>query len=97
MVYALPGRHVRADCPRGTPTAAAGCSTVGPRRLTAIRGFEWSEPLLGHVNVWFTEHYIDVVQAGLMQPLLDWLRREPAVEIRCRSSGMTSCSKAVDG
>ncbi|RYJ01850.1 MAG: hypothetical protein EON52_20710, partial [Actinomycetales bacterium] len=39
--------------------------------FTAIRGFEWSEPLLGHVNVWFTEHYVDVLQAGLMQPLLD--------------------------
>ncbi|MBS41996.1 MAG: hypothetical protein CMH83_02220 [Nocardioides sp.] len=48
-------------------------------RFTAIRGFEWSEPLLGHVNVWFSEHYIDVVQAGVMQPLLDWLRREPGL------------------
>ena len=48
-------------------------------RFTAIRGFEWSEPLLGHVNVWFTERYVDVLQAGLMGPLLDWLRREPGL------------------
>ena len=48
-------------------------------RFTAIRGFEWSEPLIGHVNVWFSENYIDVVQAGVMQPLLDWLRREPGL------------------
>ena len=48
-------------------------------RFTAIRGFEWSEPLIGHVNVWFTEHYVDVLQAGLMEPLLTWLRREPGL------------------
>lgn len=48
-------------------------------RFTAIRGFEWSEPLIGHVNVWFSENYIDVLQAGVMQPLLDWLRREPGL------------------
>ena len=47
--------------------------------FTAIRGFEWSEPLVGHVNVWFSEHYTDVLQAGLMQPLLEWLRREPGL------------------
>ncbi|MGH3361658.1 MAG: CehA/McbA family metallohydrolase, partial [Nocardioides sp.] len=51
----------------------------GDGAFTAIRGFEWSEPLLGHVNVWFTEHYVDVLQAGLMAPFLDWLRREPGL------------------
>jgi hypothetical protein len=25
-----------------------------PGRFVAIRGFEWSSPTLGHVNVWFT-------------------------------------------
>ena len=47
--------------------------------FTAIRGFEWTEPLLGHVNVWFTEHYVDVLQAGVMAPLLEWLRRKPGL------------------
>ncbi|WP_109507735.1 CehA/McbA family metallohydrolase [Nocardioides speluncae] len=47
--------------------------------FTAIRGFEWSEPLLGHVNVWFTEHYTDVRQAGLMALLFDWLARKPGL------------------
>ncbi len=47
--------------------------------FTAIRGFEWSNPLLGHVNVWFSEHYVDVLQAGLMAPFLEWLRREPGL------------------
>ncbi len=57
-------------------------------RFTAIRGFEWSEPLLGHVNVWFTEHYVDVLKAGLMQPLLDWLRREPGLVLDGGAGGL---------
>ncbi|HEY1117883.1 MAG TPA: CehA/McbA family metallohydrolase [Acidimicrobiales bacterium] len=59
-----------------------------PGSFTAIRGFEWSEPLLGHVNVWFTEHYVDVVQAGLMQPLLDWLAREPGLVLDGGADGL---------
>lgn len=27
--------------------------------FTAVRGFEWSSPTLGHVNVWFTEDWVD--------------------------------------
>jgi hypothetical protein len=57
-------------------------------RFTAIRGFEWSEPLLGHVNVWFTEHYVDVLQAGLMQPLFEWLRREPGLVLDGGAGGL---------
>ncbi len=57
-------------------------------RFTAIRGFEWSEPLIGHVNVWFTDHYVDVLQAGLMQPLLDWLRREPDLVLDGGAGGL---------
>ena len=56
--------------------------------FTAIRGFEWSEPLLGHVNVWFTEHYVDVLQAGLMAPFLDWLRREPGLVLDGGADGI---------
>lgn len=57
-------------------------------RFTAIRGFEWSEPLIGHVNVWFTEHYVDILQAGLMQPMLDWLRREPGLVLDGGAGGI---------
>ena len=32
--------------------------------FTAIRGFEWSSPTLGHVNVWFGQEWIDVALAG---------------------------------
>lgn len=56
--------------------------------FTAIRGFEWSEPMLGHVNVWFTEHYVDVLQAGVMAPLLDWLRREPGLVLDGGADGI---------
>jgi hypothetical protein len=28
-------------------------------RFTAIRGFEWSSPTLGHINVWFSETWTD--------------------------------------
>jgi hypothetical protein len=56
--------------------------------FTAIRGFEWSEPMLGHVNVWFTEHYVDVLQAGVMAPLLEWLRREPGLVLDGGADGI---------
>jgi putative cell wall-binding protein len=32
--------------------------------FTAIGGFEWSSPFLGHMNVWFSERWIDVVTTG---------------------------------
>ena len=57
-------------------------------RFTALRGFEWSEPLLGHVNVWFTEHYVDVLQAGLMAPFYAWLRREAGLVLDGGAGGI---------
>lgn len=44
-----------------------------PGRYTAIRGFEWSHPLLGHVNVWFTDQFVDLLGALGMSQLYDWL------------------------
>ncbi|CAB4720018.1 unannotated protein [freshwater metagenome] len=38
--------------------------------------------------MWFTEHYVDVLQAGLMQPLLDWLRREPGLVLDGGAGGL---------
>ena len=46
-----------------------------PDAFTALRGFEWTEPMLGHVNVWFTEEWTDVLDLGQMQPLYRWLSR----------------------
>ncbi|WP_372729057.1 CehA/McbA family metallohydrolase [Nocardioides sp.] len=56
--------------------------------FTAIRGFEWSEPHLGHVNVWFSEHYVDILQAGVMVPFLEWLRREPGLVLSGGADGL---------
>jgi hypothetical protein len=34
-------------------------SNYDPGNFVAIRGFEWSSPTLGHVNVWFSEKWVD--------------------------------------
>jgi hypothetical protein len=44
-----------------------------PGNYTAIRGFEWSHPLLGHVNVWFTPDFTDLGQSGTMSRLFGWI------------------------
>ncbi|OLF07002.1 hypothetical protein BLA60_29545 [Actinophytocola xinjiangensis] len=44
-----------------------------PGQYTAIRGFEWSHPLLGHANVWFTDEYVDLLGASGMGDFFDWL------------------------
>ena len=49
--------------------------------FTAIRGFEWSEPLLGHINVWGSEHFTDIVDVGAMRPFFDWLMRSPSTPL----------------
>lgn len=35
-----------------------------PGTFTAIRGFEWSSPTLGHVNVWFGQDWVDPERTG---------------------------------
>lgn len=35
-----------------------------PARYAAMPGFEWSSPNLGHMNVWFSEDWIDALQTG---------------------------------
>lgn len=54
--------------------------------FTAVRGFEWSSPTLGHVNVWFTEDWVDPLSTvgnttgeGLAQYLHDVPGLGPAV------------------
>ncbi|MGH3871224.1 MAG: CehA/McbA family metallohydrolase [Pseudonocardiaceae bacterium] len=46
-----------------------------PGEFTAIRGFEWSHPHLGHVNAWFTDDFTDVATQGAMGELYAWLSR----------------------
>lgn len=44
-----------------------------PGAFTAVRGFEWTTPHLGHVNVWFSTAWTRVIQPDGMAGLHDWL------------------------
>lgn len=44
-----------------------------PGEFTAIRGFEWTEPWLGHANVWFSAAHLHVSTPGRVAGLHDWL------------------------
>lgn len=35
-----------------------------PGAFAALRGFEWSSPTLGHMNVWFSEEFTDPAHTG---------------------------------
>ena len=44
-----------------------------PGGFTAIRGFEWTTPHLGHVNVWFSRDWTPVDDRAGIQGLHEWL------------------------
>jgi hypothetical protein len=50
-----------------------------PHHYTALRGFEWSHPMLGHVNVWGTEHYADLKKARDLPALFDWIKHSNGI------------------
>ncbi|WP_234320382.1 CehA/McbA family metallohydrolase, partial [Streptomyces sp. SBT349] len=50
-----------------------------PGRYTALRGFEWSHPLLGHANVWFTDDWVDLLGAASMGSFFAWLSDRRAI------------------
>lgn len=45
-------------------TAAFADGADLPGRFTAVRGFEWSSPYLGHINVWFSQDVTDPLATG---------------------------------
>ena len=50
-----------------------------PEEFVAIRGFEWTTPHLGHINVWFSEQWVDALSTGsLVDPdaLLGFIDQE---------------------
>jgi Protein of unknown function (DUF3604) len=84
--HAIRGATVEGTGAGGTPWIGldrAGWRRTGqlaeahdqPGEFTAIRGFEWSHPHLGHVNAWFTDDFTDVVTHGAMGELYGWLTR----------------------
>lgn len=48
-------------------------SADDPGRFTAVRGFEWTTPHLGHVNVWFSRDWTPVDDRAGIQGLHEWL------------------------
>ncbi len=52
------------DEPGWQRTGALADEANDDRRFTAIRGFEWSSPTLGHMNVWFSQTWIDPLSTG---------------------------------
>ena len=59
-----PLRHRGLSSSEWDRTGALANAADDPGRFTAIRGFEWSHPLLGHINVWFTDDFADLLRAG---------------------------------
>ncbi len=45
-----------------------------PGEFTAIRGFEWTDQWMGHVNVWLSHTYTKVMTPGSMHGLREHLR-----------------------
>jgi hypothetical protein len=48
-----------------------------PGQFTAVRGFEWSHPLQGHINVWNTSDFADLLRASSPGSLYSWLSGRP--------------------
>lgn len=44
-----------------------------PGAFVALRGFEWTEPWLGHVNVWFSDTYVPVTAPASMDDLFSFV------------------------
>lgn len=93
--HALRGASIEGTGRGGTPWIGldrAGWRRTGeladaydqPGEFTAIRGFEWSHPRLGHVNAWFTDDFTDVATHADMSGLYAWLSRSwaPALDGR---------------
>ena len=45
-------------------TADLAARNSVPDEFLAIRGFEWSSPTLGHMNVWFSQEFTDPLHTG---------------------------------
>ena len=66
-----------ADWPR---LAAIADAADDPGSFTAIRGFEWTTPTQGHINVWFSEYYTEVEHPHQVGPFFRWLTGDPGEE-----------------
>ncbi len=82
--HAIRGATVEGTGEGGTPWIGidrAGWRRTGelaaaydrPGEFTAIRGFEWTHPQLGHVNAWFTDDFTDIASHSGMAEFYEWL------------------------
>lgn len=54
-------------------TATLADEADRPGEFTAIRGFEWSSPTLGHMNAWFSDSWADPLSTGGLGSVEDLL------------------------
>lgn len=59
-------------------TAELAEASYDEGRFVAFDGFEWSHPLLGHVNVWGSPDFTAPTASTNMRHLWDWLESAPA-------------------
>ena len=50
-----------------------------PGSFVTIRGFEWSQPILGHINVWGTEDYTGAVRTPTLKGIYEWINERNAL------------------
>ena len=56
---------------------AAADAADDPGRFAALYGFEWSNPVIGHVNVINTRHYTHCIKDFSFSDFYGWLERHP--------------------
>ena len=54
-------------------------SSTTPGRFLAIRGFEWTNDTVGHINVWFSGDYTDVGHTPALGDLYTWLSQRDSL------------------
>ena len=66
---------------------AAADSADDPGAFVALWGFEWSNPLLGHVNVLNTSDFTDALSDFWLGTVYDWIAARPAAFARFNHPG----------
>ncbi len=64
------------DAVKWARTGELANAADAPGEFTAIRGFEWTEPWLGHVNVWFSNGFVPVLTPGTTAGVHSFLARD---------------------
>jgi hypothetical protein len=68
---------------RWTRAGSAADDADDPGSFSALRGFEWTEPRLGHMNIWYSTDFREVPSLDHVAPLYDWLREHEPAALAC--------------